>query len=148
LKRGVSDSTTLIGFFHSRDSVEVNPSQNSGIPRSFLGAAVEGPSSEGFFLYPMYRVAGDGSGYADGADRPRLLPHGAAHEWNLEYLPAEADGKGRITVTLDGQKTSVDLGAGHRATGARFDRFGIVTTWIDGNGQRVYFDDLTYTCKQ
>ena len=24
-------------------------------------------------------------------------------------------------------------------------RFGIVTTHIDGNGQTVYFDDLTYT---
>src|SRR5207302_4513691 len=30
----------------------------------------------------------------------------------------------------------------------RFDRFGIVTTWIDGNAQRLYFDDLTYTCAQ
>ena len=26
------------------------------------------------------------------------------------------------------------------------DRFGLITTWIDGNGQRVYFDDLTYIC--
>ena len=43
---------------------------------------------------------------------------------------------------------ALDFGAGHRATGARFNRFGLVTTWIDGNGQRVYFDDLTYTCEQ
>ena len=35
---------------------------------------------------------------------------------------------------------------GHRAAGARFDRFGLITTWIDGNGQLVYFDDLRYTC--
>jgi hypothetical protein len=40
------------------------------------------------------------------------------------------------------------LKKGDRAAGARFDRFGLVTTWVDGNGQRVYFDDLTYTCKQ
>jgi hypothetical protein len=99
LRRGVSDSTTLIGFYHSRDSVRVNPSQDSGLPRCFLGAAVEGPSREGFFFYPTYRVNGDGSGYAGGDDRPRLLPDGAAHDWSLEYSPAEADGKGRITVT-------------------------------------------------
>jgi hypothetical protein len=30
----------------------------------------------------------------------------------------------------------------------RLDRFGLVTTWIDGNGQKVYFDDLTYTARQ
>ncbi len=30
----------------------------------------------------------------------------------------------------------------------RCDRFGLVTTWIDGHGQHVYFDDLTYTCRQ
>src|SRR5262249_20278980 len=138
LKRGVTDSTTLIGFFHSRESVQVSPSQDSGLPRSFLGAAVEGPSREGFFFYPTYRVNGDGSGYARG-DRPRLLPDGAGHDWNLEYDPAGAEGKGRITITLDGQQVGLDLGNGHKGTGgARFDRFGIVTTWIDGNGQRVY----------
>jgi hypothetical protein len=26
-----------------------------------------------------------------------------------------------------------------------FDRFGLVTTRIDGYGQTIYFDDLTYT---
>jgi hypothetical protein len=51
-------------------------------------------------------------------------------------------------VTLDGESASLDLGLGHKATGARFDRFGLITTWIDGNGQQVYFDDLTYTCEQ
>ena len=61
---------------------------------------------------------------------------------------AYANGRGRITVTLDKQSVGLDLAAGHKATGARFDRFGLVTTWIDGNGQQVYFDDLSYTCKQ
>src|SRR5207249_618978 len=40
LRRGVSDSTTLIGFFHSQDSMTSNPSQSSGFPKSFLGVAV------------------------------------------------------------------------------------------------------------
>ena len=27
-------------------------------------------------------------------------------------------------------------------------RFGILTTWVDGNGQNLYLDDLTYTSGQ
>lgn len=126
----------------------VTPSQASGTPRSFLGVAVEGPSREGFFFYPMYRTRGEGQGSAGGDKRPRILPDGRAHDWSLEYVPTAAGGRGRIAVTLDRQSTILDVGPGHRQVGARFDRFGLVTTWIDGNGQHVYFDDLTYTCKQ
>jgi hypothetical protein len=146
LRRGVTDSTVLIGFYHSEDSLAVSPSQDSGFPKCFLGVAVEGPSREGFLFYPAYRNRGDGQGYASGADRPHILPDGKSHDWSLAYDPAGADGRGRVAVTFDGKAVTLDLGAGHRKTGARFDRFGLVTTWIDGNGQRVYFDDLTYTC--
>jgi hypothetical protein len=148
LRRGVSDSTTLLGFYHSEDSLTVNPSQSSGFPKSFLGVAVEGPSREGFLFYPAYRVRGDGQGYANGPDRPHILPDGKSHDWSLAYDPTAADGRGRVVVTLDAKTVSLDLGPGDRMTGARFDRFGLVTTWIDGNAQRVYFDDLTYTCGQ
>jgi hypothetical protein len=146
LRRGVSDSTTLLGFYHSEDSLAVNPSQGSGFPRSFFGVAVEGPSRDGFLFYPAYRVRGDGQGYAGGADRPHILPDGMAHDWSLAYDPAATAGRGRVVVTLDGKSVALDLGAADREAGARFDRFGLVTTWIDGNAQRVYFDDLTYTC--
>ena len=146
LRRGVSDSTTLLGFYHSADSLAANPSQGSGFPKCFLGVAVEGPSRDGFLFYPAYRTRGDGQGYAAGADRPTILPDGAAHDWSLAYDPAAAGGRGRVVVALDGKAIALDLGAGDRAAGARFDRFGLVTTWIDGNAQRVYFDDLTYTC--
>jgi hypothetical protein len=148
LRRGVSDSTTLLGFYHSADSLEVNPAQGSGFPKGFLGIAVEGPSSEGFLVYPAYRARGGGQGYANGRDRPHILPDGTGHDWSLVYDPAAAGGRGRIIVTLDDKAVTLDLGAGHKAGGARFDRFGLVTTWIDGNAQRVYFDDLTYTCEQ
>lgn len=148
LRRGVTDSTTLLGFYHSEDSMEVNPSQSSGWPRSFLGVAIEGPSREGFFFYPAYRVRGDGQGHAGSDDRPHLLPDGRGHDWSLEYDPKAAEGRGRIVVTLDRKRVVLDLGAGHRATGARFNRFGLVTTWIDGNGQHIYFDDLRYTDSQ
>jgi hypothetical protein len=148
LRRGVSDSTTLLGFYHAQDSLEVNASQASGWPRCFLGVAVEGPSREGFFFYPAYRLRGEGQGHAGGPDRPRILPDGKPHDWSLEYDPEAAGGRGRMVVKLDGHAVALELRAGHRQAGARFDRFGLVTTWVDGNGQRVYFDDLTYTCEQ
>lgn len=147
MRRGVSDSTTAIGFYHSTYSMAVSESQQFGTPRDFLGVYIEGPSREGFYFYPVYRNHLDGasSGYPD--NPPRILPDGAAHDWTLVYDPAAAEGKGRITVTLDGQATSLDLAPGVRESGARFDRFGIITTWIDGNAQEVYFDDLEYTCR-
>jgi hypothetical protein len=146
LRRGVSDSTTLLGFYHSQDSLAVTPSQSSGFPKCFLGVAVEGPSREGFLFYPAYRTGGDGQGYANGDDRPHILPDGKSHDWSFGYDPAGANGRGRIVVTLDGKSVSLNLADSDRKTGARFDRFGLVTTWIDGNAQRIYFDDLTYTC--
>jgi hypothetical protein len=148
LRRGVTDSTTLLGFYHSADSMTVTDSQANGLPRCFLGVAVEGPSREGFLFYPTYRGDGDGRGSAAGNRPPHILPDGKPHAWTLDYDPTAADGRGRITVTLDKKAVTLDLGKGHKAAGARFDRFGLVTTWIDGNGQKVYFDDLTYTASQ
>ena len=147
LTRGVTDSSVLIGFFHSKDSMIVNPSQASGTPMSFLGISTDGPSREGFYFAPLYRVHGDAQGYASG-QRPRIYPDSKAHDWTLEYSPTAADGRGQILVTLDQQSVKLVLGEGHKLLGARFDRFGLITTWIDGNGQTIYFDDLTYTCKQ
>jgi hypothetical protein len=148
LRRGVSDSTTLIGFYHSAHSLSVNPSQQFSTPKDFLGAAVEGPSSEGFYFYPVHRHhAGDPSS-GMGANPPRIYPDSATHDWTIDYDPAGAGGHGRITVTLDGKAVTRDLAPGDKAGGAQFNRFGLVTPWIDGNGQHVYFDDLSYTHRQ
>jgi hypothetical protein len=148
LRRAVSDSTVLLGFYHSKESLHVSPSQASGFPNSFLGIAIEGPSSEGFFVYPAYRNKGDGQGYADGPKRPRIMPDGKANDWSLSYDPAGDGGRGSIVVKLGDQSVKLDLGAEHKKTGAAFDRFGLITTWIDGNGQLIYFDDLRYTSEQ
>jgi hypothetical protein len=42
----------------------------------------------------------------------------------------------------------MDLAEGHKSAGAQFNRFGIVSNWVDGNGQVVYLDDLIYTVSQ
>ena len=62
----------------------------------------------------------------------------------MDYQPDGNGGTGSITVTLDAQAVTLNLDAGHKQIGAHFNRFGIITTHIDGSGQTVYFDDLTY----
>jgi hypothetical protein len=144
--RGVSDSTSLIGFFHSTDSVQSSNAQNASSPENFLGVAIEGPSVEGFYFYPSYGLdLEDSSPNVRGNNPPRIYPDGSSHDWTLEYDPAGNNGLGRITISLDGHVATLDLLDGHKQIGARFNRFGIITTHRDGNGQTVYFDDLTYT---
>jgi hypothetical protein len=146
--RGVSDSSTLIGFFHSDDSMRSNDSQNSATPENFVGAVIEGPSAEGFLFYPSYGVDQEGiraSGGRGTPTPPYIYPNGDAHNWTLDYDPNGNGGTGSITVTLDGRSVTLNLDAGHKEIGAQFNRFGIITTHIDGSGQTVYFDDLTYT---
>jgi hypothetical protein len=146
-RRGVSDSTTLIGFFHSDDSMRNNNAQNSATPENFVGVAVEGPSAEGFYFYPTYGVDQEGV-RADGGrgtpTPPYIYPDGASRRWTLDYDPTASGGNGSIVVTLDGQAVTLNLDPGHKLIGARFNRFGLITTHIDGSGQTVYFDDLTY----
>jgi hypothetical protein len=146
LRRGVSDSGTLIGFFNSKESIATNPSQSSALPGSFMGAAIEGPSREGFLIYPAFRDARESNGRTTSG--PHILPDGSTHDWALEYSPLAPDQAGQITVTLDGETTTLTLSADEFDPSTTFDRFGIVTAWVDGNGQTIYFDDLTYTCEQ
>lgn len=148
LRRGVSDSTVLLGFYHSQDSLAVSEDQSSGFPVNFLGLAIEGPSREGFLLYPVYRFGKAAQGYAQGEDRPHILPDGQPLDWEITYVPPGATRPGRIKLVATGRTVTIDLAAGDRNVQARFDRFGLVTTWIDGNSQRVYFDDLSYTTRQ
>src|SRR3989440_1309857 len=146
--RGVSDSTTLIGFFHSDDSMRSNNSQNSATPENFVGAAIEGPSSEGFYLYPTYGLDQEGV-RADGGrgtpTPPYIYPDGESRHWTVDYHPDGNGGTGSITVTLDGQAVHLNLHTAHKQIGSPFKSFGIITTHLDGSGQTVYFDDLTYT---
>lgn len=148
MRRGVSDSTTLFGFYHSKMSMQRNDSQSDGLPESVLGLHVEGPSREGFLVYPVLRMPGGGSEFGRVDAAPHIQPDDVSHDWTLKYDPQGAGGKGAIAVTLDGRAVTLELAAGDKARGATFDRFGIVTSWIDGNSQDVYWDDVSYTIAQ
>ena len=149
MTRGVTDSTTLFGFYNERDSMRVNDSQNDAIPESVVGIHVEGPSSEGFLFYPVWRSKGGGGGYGRSQEtNPYIYPDGASHEWSLKYDPDGAEGNGQITIKFDGNSETYGFKEGIKESGTTFDRFGIVTSWIDGNSQDVFWDDITYTIKQ
>src|SRR5438270_299903 len=80
---------------------------------------------------------------------PRNSPRASSRaNWEASCFAAIVGGRGQITVTLDDQKGELPLAEGHKSAATRFDRFGIISTWIDGNSQTIYFDDLTYTAKQ
>lgn len=143
LTRGISDSTTLIGWFHSELSMELGKS-DVGLPRHFLGVMVEGPSSEGFYFRPAMRAAHE---YA--YDRgPAILPDGKTQRWELRYVPPAEGREASMTVRLGNESLTLALDRKLKLESVRFNRFGIVTTCIDGNYQFIYFDDLEYTCKQ
>jgi hypothetical protein len=148
MTRGVSDSTTLFGFFNSRDSMRQNPSQSNALPESVLGIHVEGPSRDGFRFYPVLRLKGGRSQIAPVSRYPFIHPDGKSHDWSLEYNPQGAHGKGQIIVALDADSATFDLESRDSQPQTTFDRFRIVTPWIDGNSQNVYWDDLAYTVGQ
>jgi hypothetical protein len=148
LRRGVSDSTTLFGFFNADAAMKQSERQDQALPEGVIGVNIEGPSSEGFCLYPVARMPG-----RDGAVSPdlrtlRILPDGRSHDWTCAYDPVAAEGRGRVSVTLDGRSIHLELPEGAKAGSVALDHFGLVTPWIDGNGQLVYFDDLTYSAAQ
>ncbi|MDZ4857677.1 MAG: hypothetical protein SGI88_01740 [Candidatus Hydrogenedentes bacterium] len=148
-RRGVSDSTTLFGFFNAEHSVKVSDSQADGMPTDVLGFAIEGPSAQGFFAYPSYRTHGEGRSQGRYDNLPVIYPDGASHDWELRYEPGAAGAQGTLIFILDKNPPVVhEIPAEHIAEGATFNRFGFVTPWIDGNGQIVYLDDLTYTVRQ
>jgi hypothetical protein len=155
LRRAVSDSDVLFGFFHSQHSLDSGKSDAIGTPPDFLGVAVGGPSREGFYFGPAYRL--HTTEKKNSQSGPHILPNGESHNWTLEYRPGAAEaGQSKIgnssdasiTATLDGERVTLPMPASHQAIGAHFNRFGIITTHTDGNGQHIYFDDLTYTWTQ
>jgi hypothetical protein len=148
LRRGVSDSGVLIGFFNSQESMRSNPSQKQGLPRDFFGISTDAPSRDGFYFAPTYRIGEESASSGFVGQPPHLYPDGQSHDWTFDYSPVGAAGNGEIAVTLDKQSIKLSLAPGHKTAGARFDRFGIISTWIDGNSQAIYFDDLTYTFRQ
>jgi hypothetical protein len=135
---GAPDSGVYFGWFHSSAR-----EQAAGVFTEFLGVHIEGPSRIGHYFRPVYATRNGTR--VDRSEGPILVPDGKPHPWTLSYDPEANDGQGTIEVTLDGKSTRVELSAEHRAEGARFDRFGLLTSRTGGSQVKIYFDDLRYT---
>ena len=128
----------LLGFFNANTLNEWRTPNTialrlSGRGKSFytwLEYATErwragGDSPQGF---PVER---DGS---TGKKRPKgFTAQKVVHTWSLRYDPKGNGGRGVITATIDSVTAVCHLTEGHKADGATFNRFGLITTWIDGN---------------
>jgi hypothetical protein len=136
----------LFGFFHAEHSLNSGGSDKIGTPPDFFGVSIGGPSREGFMFSPAYRLHTTEQRSADrGA---YLLPNGKPHDFSIEYTPPSADKPGAVLARLDAETVSLTVPPEHVNTGAHFNRFGLISTHTDGNGQHLYFDDLTYTVSQ
>src|SRR5262249_30079042 len=82
-----------------------------------------------------------GEAYQKTTTKP-FLADGTPHTWELVYDPAGNRGDGEITFTIDGTKYTLPLAPGHKADGARFDRFGMFNQQSSGKGMELYHANL------
>ncbi len=114
-------------------------------PKNFVGVYLDSLTRIGRFVTPMYGTSKP-AGVGIAPPRRLFVPDGRTYAWTLEYDPAAHGGNGAVTLTLDGESTTLNLAPGHKAQGAAFDRFGLFNMQ-DNNGKDcvLYLDDLSYT---
>lgn len=135
------NSGILLGWFHES-------SRGWRTPNSLaLRLDGNGGTYWVFFEYAtqLYQTGGghtfQGEQYQTTKTKP-FPADGTVHTWSLRYDPEGADGRGEITLVLDGNPYKAALESGHKAGGATFNRFGIWNHQTTGDGIEVYFDDL------
>ena len=142
-----SDSGVFLGWFNAEakrnktDPDAAHKGQKASPQTSYLAIGIEGPSRIGHYFHPYYAPT-DGKLRGRSEAGPIIRPDGQQRRWTLHYDPQAADGRGRITVTLDDEKVELDLRAGARESGATFDRFGFFNTQSGGHYVKVFVDDL------
>ena len=135
-------SGMLFGWFHET-------SRGWRTPNS-LGFRIDGNGGK-YWLFYEYGTRNWRTGGAGAFDGPRYQTtptkpfpsDGTVHDWSLKYDPDGNNGNGVLHFTVDG-KTYPPLAVtpGHKAEGARFNRFGIWNVQIGGDALEAYFDDL------
>jgi hypothetical protein len=138
-----SDSAVYIGWFDSESKRKKTTPEHVEPQKNVLGIIMEGPSRIGHYFRPGYWTNNGAGGAAESG--PIIRPDGESHVWSIDYDPGANDGSGRITVQFDGKTQTLDLGPGHKKSGATFDRFGIHNCQSGGHYVEVYLDDLEYT---
>ena len=138
LKMGAPDSDALLGWFAA--TKDRSPAEAG----NFVGIHVGGPTRVGHYFTPTYTTAkGDKGRVKTGP----VLTLNKAFEWRLVYDPEANKGNGLLRVTLGKETAELPLPRGHRAEGAKLDRFGFCTSPPGGSQLKVYVDDLKYTAR-
>jgi hypothetical protein len=140
-----SDSGVWLGWFNSASKKARTGVESKFPPTDLLGIIIEGPSRIGHYFRQGYR-AGNGEGNI-AETGPVIHPDGKPHKWSMHYDP-KAGEAGRIDLTFDDQKLSVDVRLKDRKAGAKFDRFGLFNVQEGGHYVEVYVDDLTFTARK
>ena len=120
--RAGSDSAVCLGWFNAQGKKNKQTPEHQQRQSDYLAVLVEGPSRVGHYFRPCYSTAtGNGAAPledpATGKPRPIIKPDRQHHTWTLAYDPKLDNGRGRITLSLDGDSHSLTLKDGERRQG-------------------------------
>lgn len=125
------DSGVFLGWFNEA-------TVNEPLPRGFLGLLIEGLTSDGHFIRPVY-VTNAGNWNDGVSEGPTIRPDGRERSWRLVYEPRYSS----LTLTFEGTRFVYHLAPAHRREGATMNRFGIFPYRRHGGGpMEVFIDNL------
>ena len=138
-----SDSGAYFGFFNAESKRNKVTPHHEAPQTNMLCIMVEGPSRIGHYFRAGYC---DGLGQGMFEDEgPTIKPDGQTHRWSMRYDPKSKDADGEIVVKFDDLTQTTRVRKEHKATGARFDRFGILNIQSGGHYVEIYLDELQFT---
>ena len=142
---GQTDAAMYFGYFNHDDQIAKYEKNVDSPYGQMLGIAIADSSAVGYYFTGMCldkeRQSASGRG-------PVIVPDGKRRQFTFVYDPKANDGVGRVTYTLDGERTTFDLTPAMRKAGATLNRFGMANVRRGGNSVRVYLDDLTYSARR
>ena len=144
-----ADSAMVLGWFGKEAKRSKSTPEHEQRQTDYVAILIEGPSRIGHYFRAAYSTSkghGDAPTNEGQPDEcPVIRPDDKTHEWSLHYEPTAANGRGRITVTLDEISCQLDLKEGERAESATLDRFGLFNVQSGGHQVEAYWDDLRYS---
>lgn len=142
---GMTDAAGYFGYFRSKDQTRILTRGASNAKRNMMGITIADSSAVGYYFVGS---VSDGDGETRSYREKVFTPSEQSRHFTFAYNPAENNGIGRITYSLDGEQFMVDLTPQQRQTGATFDRIGLANVRSGGHSVEFYLDDLTYTVRR
>jgi hypothetical protein len=129
---GTSRGGVMFGWFNSGASYDWRTPDFVGLRIDRLG---RGPIA--------YAEYGTTNTFTE-SSKGYVFPARRLYSWTLEYLPAEgAFGAGLLRLTIGGVTLEAPFRPLHRADGAMFNRFGLLSLQVEGPSLSAYLTTLT-----